>query len=75
MQDEKLTENADELRGQSAGAPDKDPELVEQAAAAHFAAEHDMDDDPELAPTDDPAADLDEGELARLDNNNDNQDV
>jgi hypothetical protein len=43
----------------------------ESVAAAHEQAEADIEQDPELSSKPDPAADLDEGELARLDNDND----
>lgn len=43
----------------------------ENVAAAHEQAEADIEQDADLNSTPDPAADLDEGELAQLDNEND----
>jgi hypothetical protein len=42
----------------------------EAVVAAHEQAEADMEKDPDLNSEPDPAADLDEGEIARLDNDN-----
>lgn len=47
----------------------------ENVAAAHQQAEADIEQDPDLNPEPDPAADLDEGEIARLDNGNDENPV
>jgi len=47
----------------------------EKVVQAHEQAEADIEKDPDLGTTPDPAADLDEGEIARLDNNNDNSDL
>jgi hypothetical protein len=68
---EETTEN---VRGQDAGKQE-DPAYKEQVAAAHEAAEQDIEADPDLGTTEDPAADLDEGEIARLDNSNDEIDI
>jgi hypothetical protein len=43
----------------------------ENVTAAHQQAEADIEQDPDLNSEPDPAADLDEGEIARLDNGND----
>ena len=48
-----------------------DKSMNENVALAHEQAEVDMINDAELNNEPDPAADLDEGELARLDNDND----
>ena len=47
----------------------------ENVVAAHDAAEQDIEKDPDLGPAEEPGADLDEGELAQLDNNNDEVDI
>jgi hypothetical protein len=47
----------------------------EKVVQAHDAAEADMERDPDLGTTNDPTADLDEGEMARLDNNDDNDPI
>jgi hypothetical protein len=44
----------------------------EKIVQAHDEAEADMEKDPDLATNNDPAKDLDEGEMARFDNNDDN---
>jgi hypothetical protein len=67
-------EKSDNVRGQDAGA-NRDNADKENVIAAHDAAEQDIEQDPDLATTDDPAADLDEGEIARLDNSNDEIDI
>ena len=57
--------------------PQARPEVAAEkdvVIAAHEQAEKDMDQDPDLKPAPDPAADLDEGELARFENN-DNTDL
>jgi len=43
--------------------------------AAHDQAEADIENDPDMAMDEAPGDDLDEGELARLDNDNDNTDL
>ncbi len=53
---------------------DKDM-IKEQVIAAHEQAEADIEQDPDLNAANDPGADLDEGELARLDNDNDRPDL
>ena len=47
----------------------------ESVAAAHEQADHDIEEDPELNSEEDPEKDLDEGELARLDNSNDEGEI
>ena len=47
----------------------------ESVAAAHEQADHDIEEDPELNSDQDPEKDLDEGELARLDNSNDEGEI
>jgi len=50
--------------------PDK-----ENVVAAHDQAEADIENDPEMAMGEEPGDDLDEGEIARLDNSNDDTDL
>ncbi len=45
---------------------EKDKSVTSVTAAAHEEAEKDMESDPDLNDKPDPAKDLDEGELARL---------
>ena len=52
----------------------KDSNESEHLEEAYNTAEDDIANDPEMQ-TDDPEADLDEGELAQLDNSNDETDV
>ncbi len=47
----------------------------EHVTEAHEQAEADMEQDPDLNSQPDPTADLDEGEIARLDNGNDENPV
>lgn len=54
--------------------PHSRPEVAaekENVIAAHDQAEKDMEEDPDLNTAPDPAADLDEGEIARFENNDD----
>jgi hypothetical protein len=74
QQNNKSKETTENVRGRDAGKQE-DPAYKEQVAAAHDAAEQDIEQDPDLGTTDDPAADLDEGEIARLDNSNDEVDI
>lgn len=46
------------------------PEEKLQAISAHLQAENDLEEDPDLNSRPKPESDLDEGELARLDNSN-----
>jgi hypothetical protein len=75
QQQENSKETTENVRGQNAGANEDNSAEKEQVIAAHEAAEQDIEQDPDLATTDDPAADLDEGEIARLDNSNDEIDI
>jgi hypothetical protein len=62
------TSEAKKNSTQNAGARQDTEESV---VAAHDQAEADMEQDPDLNSEPDPSADLDEGEIARLDNGND----
>ena len=49
--------------------------MTGDVAAAHEQAEEDIETDDDLSTEEDPTDDLDEGEMARLDNNIDDVDV
>ena len=53
----------------------KNSSLQNDVAAAHEQAEEDIETDDDLSTEEDPTDDLDEGEMARLDNNIDDVDV
>ncbi len=74
MQTDNTNSGKENPGGQNAGKQ-ADSAAKENAAAAHDEADKDIENDPDLAATNDPAADLDEGELARLDNSNDEVDI
>lgn len=60
-----LDNNTPNVRNQPQTRPEVAAEK-ENVIAAHDQAEKDMEEDPDLNPTQNPADDLDEGEIARL---------
>ncbi len=70
MQSGNKTSNNKQQHDSSFKKVDADKPADVNVVAAHNQAEADMEQDPDLNNEPDPAADLDEGELARLDNDN-----
>jgi len=74
QQENNPEETIENARDQHAGKEDNNT-IRENVVAAHDAAEQDIEQDPDLGPAEDPGADLDEGELAALDNSNDEAEI
>jgi hypothetical protein len=68
MQTKKNSKEADEAQTTEPPTSSQRVTDKENILAAHEQAEADIENDPEMSMGDEPGADLDEGELARLDN-------